>query len=171
MQGMKQFLASAAIGALVLAGCSTDPGASPTPTETITETVTATPTATPTPTSTSAPVDVCASLPSTADQLAFIFVSAPAPGTIVSDGFTVTGCSNSFEASYQWDVQDHDGVVIDDGFGTASCGTGCVGTFSFTVVLDSVPTTQTVISLRVFESSARDGSPVHVNTIPLIFQP
>lgn len=166
-------------------GGGDDPGAdgpaTPAPTVTVTVTETATPADTeplaesPTPTPEPAPTgdgpavaeDPCDA--SGLDGFAFIFVTTPAVGAEVADGDTVEGCSNTFEATYEYELVDGQGAVLDDGFGTATCGTGCVGDFSFELDF-SVPE-ETVGYLRVFASSAEDGSETLVNSIPVLLQP
>lgn len=182
MTSTRATLAVLATLALVAVGCGQQPSveagaASPVPAETITvtETVTA---AAPTPTEddTSEPAeqptgndtDTCDELRG-GEQLGFIFVTSPTPGQTVGRRFTVEGCSNSYEATYVYELVDRDGRVLDDGFGTASCGTGCVGDFSFTVKAD-VDERQ-VLTLRVFSESAEDGSEQDVNSIPVVIEP
>lgn len=133
------------------------------PAETVTVTETSTPTAEPEPAG-----DPCADLEG-GDELSFIFVGAPTPGQAVSSGFEVSGCSNTFEATYVWELVDREGTVLAEDFGTASCGSGCVGDFSFTV--DYEVDERQVATLRVFEESAEDGSEVNVNSIPLVLEP
>lgn len=154
--------------ALTAAACDTgtstaDPEPAPTVTVTVTETPDPGPTATPVATG-----DPCDDLVG-GETLAFVFVTSPAPGTMVSDGFSFSGCANAFEATYGWRLEDANGAVLANGFGTASCGTGCVGTFT-TPVAFTVSQVQ-VGALVVFTSSAEDGSEQDVNVIPLVLQP
>ncbi|MDX1620439.1 MAG: Gmad2 immunoglobulin-like domain-containing protein [Nitriliruptorales bacterium] len=180
-----------AIGIVVLAmaatGCGTEPSAEiSAPTETETETVAEAVTAaaeepTPTPTETATVTEEAAPSPveeaSVCDEvkgaggesLAFVFVEQPVPGTEVTSGFEVTGCANAFEATYEWELLDKEGAELAAGFGTASCGTGCVGDLSFTVEYTAAE--MQVGSLRVFTRSARDGSVQDLNAIPLRLAP
>lgn len=98
------------------------------------------------------------------DAEAFIEVLTPQPDSEVDDPFTVTGCGNTFEANYVWRVELPDGTVAADGFGTMTCGNGCVGEFEEEI---SVGATGEV-TLVVYESSAEDGSEQHVVEIPLV---
>lgn len=166
--GLRLTLALAA--ALVAAGCADgDEPDAPAPTVTVTETVTAAPPANGPDDGT--PPDVCQeALEEGGEGLAFVFVTEPVPGQAVQPGFTVAGCSNSFEATYQWELLARDGSVLAEGFGTATCGTGCVGDLSFTVGDWSVDAEQ-VGTLRVFTASAEDGSELEVNAIPLRLRP
>lgn len=101
----------------------------------------------------------------TADE-ARIEVLAPAAGATVSSPFTVVGCGNTFEASYEWRLEDAGGTAVVDGFGTMSCGSGCVGDFEQQV---ETPITGDV-TLVVFETSAEDGSEQLVVEVPLTLE-
>lgn len=96
----------------------------------------------------------------------FIFVTTPRPGEPVASPFTVEGCSNTFEANVQWRLVTRDGATISEGNTTATCGTGCVGDFSFEVAF---PDGQSGIAfLEAFETSPQDGSEQLLNSIPLV---
>jgi hypothetical protein len=161
--------AIAALG-IVAAGCTADPVSTspePGPTVTVTETVTDRVTLAPTEPA-AATIDPCEVLVG-GEALAFVFVTSPTPGTMVSSGFAFTGCSNEFEAAHQWELLDGNDALLANGFGMATCGTGCVGTFTQTVNF-SVASAQ-VGTLRVFTTSAQDGSAIDLNSIPLVLQP
>lgn len=93
-----------------------------------------------------------------------ILVESPHPGATVTSPVTISGTSNTFEATYMWAVLGDDGMIWEQGFGTATSGTGTRGTFSVDVELGdhSGPAT-----IKVYESSAKDGSEVNVVTIPV----
>lgn len=175
---MRVAAALVALLAVSLAACGDgddgDPEApQPTVTVTVTETETVQPTepeATPTETETDADAgDPCAAIEPFGAQLAYIVVSSPAPGTVLAPGDTVEGCGNTFEAAYQWELLDSQGNVLASDAGTMSCGNGCHGEFSFPV--DFSVAEQQIGTLRVFESSAEDGSEIHVNAIPVRLEP
>lgn len=156
--------------ALTACGGNGDP-ATPGPTVTVTQAVTAEPTAASTPTPTGA--DAATPEPcrqtgpgSPQSELAFVFVLSPTPGTSVNGPFEVTGCASTFEANVTYRVVDRDGAVLDEGNTTASCGTGCVGDFTFTATA-SVSERQ-VVFLEVFDTSAQDGSVIDLSRIPLV---
>lgn len=94
---------------------------------------------------------------------AFIEVLTPLEDSTVGDPITVTGCGNTFEANYIYRLEDADGTVLVEDFGTMTCGNGCVGEFTFEV---TAGTTGDVL-LVVFETSAEDGSPQSVVEVPL----
>lgn len=102
-------------------------------------------------------------------QFAFIFVASPASGERVTSPFTVEGCSNTFEANVMYRLLGEGGDVLDEGFTTASCGSGCVGTFSFDVEFEV--TEAQVGTLEVFDESAEDGSEQLMNRVTLILEP
>jgi hypothetical protein len=168
---MKVQIASAAL-LLALAGAACggesdepgEPGETITVTETVTETVTVPATdgtETPSPSGTS-----CDTLDN-GEELAFIFVSSPLAGAQVSgDTITVEGCSNTFEAGYTWELVDRDGNVVADGFGQATCGTGCVGTFSFDITHGL--SERQVVYIHVFDLSAEDGSRELESVVPVV---
>ena len=97
-------------------------------------------------------------------QTPLILVESPTPGATVTSPITVTGISNTFEANVLYEVTDAGGAVVDEGFTTATAGTGTWGEFSFTADADAGD-----VTLTVFQESAEDGSrqdeyvvPVHV---------
>lgn len=99
------------------------------------------------------------------DNTPLILVEDPRPGDEVTAKFSVSGTSNTFEAGIEWLVTDWDGRIVKEGFTTATSGTGTWGTFDFDVDLGGQAPGR--ITLVVFESSPRDGSPVNVYEVPL----
>jgi germination protein M len=65
------------------------------------------------------------------DVTPLILVTSPLPGTEVDGSIQVEGISNTFEATVLYEVLGPDGEVLDEGFTTASAGTGTWGDFSF----------------------------------------
>lgn len=98
-----------------------------------------------------------------------IVVDSPYPGKVVPQTFALMGSANVFEATVSYRVLDEELNVLDEGFTTATCGTGCRGEFSEKIRLPKDAPSPVV--LEVFESSAEDGSPLHLVTVPLLFQP
>ncbi len=98
-----------------------------------------------------------------------ITVANPAIGERVSSPVTVSGTADVFEAVVSVRVLDSAGTEIAGTFSTASCGTGCRGTYS-------VPVSYTVAhaepgTIEVFESSPKNGQPVNVQLIPVTLEP
>jgi hypothetical protein len=98
-----------------------------------------------------------------------IVVDAPAIGAAVSSPVTVSGTANVFEATVSVRILDAQGKEIARSFTTATCGTGCRGTYAGTIRY-SVASEQRG-TIEVYESSAEDGSPLHLVAIPVTLQP
>ena len=64
---------------------------------------------------------------------------SPAIGETVPNPVTVTGSANVFEANVTVEILDASGKVVGNAFTTATCGTGCRGTFSVTVPYEVAP--------------------------------
>jgi Immunoglobulin-like domain of bacterial spore germination/Sporulation and spore germination len=96
------------------------------------------------------------------DQTPLILVESPLPFEEVSSPLRATGTANTFEATFQYELVDAEGDVVDKNFVTATSGTGTRGIFEFTT-----GTFDDVAALRVFELSAEDGSRINEVEIPL----
>jgi Immunoglobulin-like domain of bacterial spore germination/Sporulation and spore germination len=94
-----------------------------------------------------------------------ILVEHPLPDWQVSSPLHVSGTADTFEATFEYELKDSAGVVLAKGFTTASSGNGTRGTFAFSVPF-TVDHAQDG-TLVVYESSAADGSRIHVREIPL----
>lgn len=96
------------------------------------------------------------------DQTPGILVESPLPFEEVTSPLTASGTANTFEATFNYEVYDADGNLVDESFVTATSGTGTRGTFDFTTGdFDSIG------KLVVFEPSAEDGSKTKLVEIPL----
>lgn len=92
------------------------------------------------------------------DVQGLIWLLTPTEGATVSSPVDFTGYGTAFEATISWQLRQ-DGKVVDEG--TVMGGSnGEFGEFSGTI--DGVP--PGTYELRAFESSAKDGSPQHVDT-------
>jgi hypothetical protein len=98
------------------------------------------------------------------DATPIILLESPAPFDVLSSPFTLSGTSNTFEATYLYRLTNSAGAVITEGFGTATCGTGCRGVFSQPVSFSGATGPAT---LRVFDRSAKDGSEIDIVEIPV----
>jgi hypothetical protein len=94
-----------------------------------------------------------------------ILVEAPAFGAVVPRSFVASGTSNTFEATHQLEVLDAKGTKVVDTFVTATSGTGERGTWQKPVELPAGAAG--TFTVRVFESSAKDGSPIGLVDIPI----
>ncbi len=95
-----------------------------------------------------------------------ILVESPLPFEDVTSPLRVTGTANTFEATFNYELTDTDGLIVDENFVTATSGTGTRGTFEFTTKPYTVPF-DGIGALIVFELSAKDGSRINLVEIPL----
>jgi len=98
-----------------------------------------------------------------------IFVDRPAWGGAFQSPGRVTGLANVFEAQFLVQVLDSQRRVLVEAPVHATCGTGCWGTFDVTVRY-SVATAQWG-TLRVFDPSAKDGTPADIREYPVWLTP
>ncbi|MFA9429047.1 Gmad2 immunoglobulin-like domain-containing protein [Egicoccus sp. AB-alg2] len=100
---------------------------------------------------------------------AFIEVVSPVAEQQVEDlgAVELVGCSNVFEANVQWELYDGDGRLLDEGFTTAECGSGCVGAFREELDLTAAEG-EPFAELHVFSESAADGSREYLTAVPLV---
>jgi hypothetical protein len=103
------------------------------------------------------------------DQLPAIWVDRPAWGAAAGNPVRVTGLANVFEATFRIAVLDGGGGVLADVMGMATCGTGCWGTFDVTIPYSASAAQWG--TLRVYELSARDGTPQNVTDYPVWLTP
>jgi germination protein M len=93
-----------------------------------------------------------------------ILVESPLPFQAVSAPLRVAGTANTFEATFEYELLDPAGKVLAHHFVTATSGSGTRGTFDFTIPFEAP---DGLGKLVVYESSAADGSRIHVVEIPL----
>jgi len=103
------------------------------------------------------------------DETPAILVESPLAGQTVTSPLRATGTANTFEATFEYELTDTDGKIVDSHFATATSGTGTRGTFDFTTKPYTVPFSG-IGSLIVFERSAKDGSRIHLAEIPLLME-
>jgi len=104
-----------------------------------------------------------------ADLLPPIWVDRPGWGGALPSGSQVSGNADVFEAQFRLMVLDAGGRALVDMPVNATCGTGCRGDFTVKVAYQ-VAAAQWG-TLRVFEPSAKDGSPTHVVDYPVWLTP
>jgi hypothetical protein len=98
-----------------------------------------------------------------------ILVELPLPFERVAGKLRLAGSSNTFEATFQYELADASGTVLAKHFVTATSGNGVRGTFDVTI-----PFTVAGVqdgTLGVYENSAATGKRVHEVDIPLTLQP
>lgn len=137
-------------------------------------------TVTPSASSTSPVVSAPTSTPATSGAIVFTSrdkvtaVSFPAKamndGLITIDNPTMlNGTTTAFEQTFSWKLVDARGTVVAEHSAmTHAADAGIPGPFSVTMFYDKVPTTERG-TLTVYEASAKDGSPIHDVSIPVVF--
>jgi len=100
------------------------------------------------------------------DLLPAIWVDQPAWGGSLRSPARITGLANVFEGQFQIEILDAGGHALADEHVTASCGTGCWGTFDVTIQFPSGDATQAG-TLRVYDTSAQAGAREHVVEYPV----
>lgn len=114
--------------------------------------------------------DVCENADGALSDASFIFVTAPSSGERVSSGFTVEGCSRTFESNVPWRLLDTSGVELASGAATGG-GVDGSGPFSFTVTYSL--SERQIGTLEVNEEDVSDEGtrePVR-NVVPLVLTP
>lgn len=102
--------------------------------------------------------------------LPVILVEGPQIGQSVSNPVKVFGSANVFEANVTVEVLDAAGRVVGKTFTTATCGTGCRGTFSVTVSYEVSAETNGMIVVHD-DDAAGTGTPPHQVKIPVVLNP
>jgi germination protein M len=95
-----------------------------------------------------------------------ILVESPLYFQDVGNPVRATGTANTFEATFQYQLTDTDGRIVDENFVTATSGTGTRGTFDFTTKKYEIPF-DGYGALIVYENSAKDGSRINLREIPV----
>jgi hypothetical protein len=99
------------------------------------------------------------------EQTPQILVESPLPGDAVTSPIETRGTANVFEATVSLEVRGSDGTVLLSTFTTATSGTGTRGTFAARL---AVPDVEGPVTVVAFESSAKDGRPLHVVRVPVV---
>ncbi len=104
------------------------------------------------------------------DLLPVIAVDKPAAGARVSSPVAVSGSANVFEANVTVKVLDENGNVVGHAFTTATCGTGCRGTYSVPVTF-KVGREQPGTIVVSDDDAAGTGTPPHQVRVPVVLVP
>jgi len=94
-----------------------------------------------------------------------ILVEQPTPGATVASPVRLWGTANTFEATFMVKIEDAQGSVLTEVPATATSGTGTRGTFDVSVPFALMNPGAGAVT--VYESSAENGSPINVVTIPV----
>lgn len=101
------------------------------------------------------------------DETNSICVDEKYQNTLLASPFTITGTAIAFEAQFAWRLEDGNGEPIRGGSAQgASTPEEPIPPFTIREFILSVPKTTTG-TLVLFESSAKDGRPIHVLRIPV----
>jgi hypothetical protein len=98
---------------------------------------------------------------------AILIDEPPWRGTLRA-GHAVSGTADVFEAMFRIEIRDSSGALVFSKSVKATSGTGTRGTWSITPTLTGA--VGGVGSIRVYEPSAKDGSPVHVVKVPVTIE-
>ena len=104
------------------------------------------------------------------DLLPAILVTGPALNQVVDSPILIRGSANVFEANVGLQILDADGNVLVETFTTATCGTGCRGTFRTRVAYD-VDEEQTGTIVVHDDDAAGTGTFPHEVRIPVRLMP
>jgi germination protein M len=104
------------------------------------------------------------------DLLPVITVETPAQGARVTSPARVSGSANVFEANVTVQVLDGSGKEVGRTFTTATCGTGCRGTYS-TLAAFKVDREQRGTIVVHDDDAAGTGTPPHVVRVPVVLVP
>jgi germination protein M len=103
------------------------------------------------------------------DFVPAILVERPAPNEAVTSPLRATGTANTFEATFEYRLEDASGKALAKNFVTATSGSGTRGTFDFSAPF-TVDSAQDG-TLKVFELSAADGSVINERAVPVRLVP
>jgi germination protein M len=103
------------------------------------------------------------------DQLPAVFLDRPAWGGVLANPARIGGLANVFEATFRLKLLDGDGRSLANRAVTATCGTGCWGTFDETISYDVSEAGWG--TLQVYVLSAADGSVQDLSEYPVWLTP
>jgi hypothetical protein len=83
----------------------------------------------------------------------------------VTSPHSVSGISNTFEANVRYSITDPEGLILEEGFTTATAGTGTWGDFSFTV--DFATDRTGLGAVIAWQDDMNTGEPRDVYEVPV----
>jgi len=98
-----------------------------------------------------------------------VLVESPLPSDVVTPPLHAFGSANTFEATVNYTLIGPGDQMIKQGFTTASSGSGTRGTFALT--LPFTASQPGPGSFSMYEVSSKDGSRIHVVTVPVHLDP
>jgi germination protein M len=105
------------------------------------------------------------------DLFPILLVESPLIGARVTDGDTVVGMANVFEATVVIRVLDEGGQVILEDFTTATCGTGCWGSFRHELSFEVDHEQPGTVVVMETDPSGGEGFPPRSVAIPVTLIP
>ena len=99
-----------------------------------------------------------------------ILVESPQIGEKIGNPVTVSGTANVFEANVTVEIVDANGKVVGSTFTTATCGTGCRGTFSVELPYEVSSATRGLIIVHDDDAAGTGSFPNEVR-IPVVLTP
>jgi spore germination protein GerM len=105
-----------------------------------------------------------------ADLLPAIVVTTPGSGDTVASPVTVSGTANVFEANVSVEVLDSGGKIVGKTSTTATCGTGCRGSYSVAVPFQVAKRQAGTIVVHD-DDAAGTGKPPHEVRLPVTLSP
>jgi len=103
------------------------------------------------------------------DYLPAIFLDRPAWGGTLPTPARVSGLANVFEARFAAEIVAYDGTVFAQQTVSASCGTGCWGTFDVTIPYEVDQAEPGWVT--VYDLSPKDGARENVSSYPVTLTP
>jgi hypothetical protein len=115
-------------------------------------------------------MDPCDNADGALTDASFVIVGSPDAGDRVVSGFSVSGCSRTFESNVVWRLIARDGSTLASGNTT---GGGVDGFEPFSATVGYSVTERQIGHLEVFEEDVSDGEghPPGRNVIPLVLNP
>ncbi len=104
-----------------------------------------------------------------AEYLPAIMIESPPHWGRAGNPLVASGNANVFEATVSLALTDGDGLILWEGFTTATCGTGCRG--DWTIEIPYTVDEAQMGALIAWEESARDGSQTNVREHPVWLEP
>lgn len=109
----------------------------------------------------------CDNLDARVADASFVFVTNVGPGTVLSSGISVVGCSRTFESQVDWKVLDREGAEVGRGF-TMGGGVDGAASFAFDVEYAVSETQVGHLVVAAPDPSGGEGFPPVEHRIPVL---
>lgn len=98
----------------------------------------------------------------------FVKVNHPASGDIVDADVHLAGYGTAFEGAISVRIKDDSGTTLGEGSFQSKGANGIIGEFHGDIQLATMPEYQLGV-IEAFESSPKDGSPLNMVRVPIVF--